>query len=335
MVILKLINKRKKEKFVVDHQIFLEFVAKQLKKINFWIWTELMKKLTYQIEGEMVLKYQLLPEDLDALVTVRSDEDLSHMLDEYDRNENSGTPKLRTFLFPTKPNQMENQTEIHTLEQRYIAAINGCTRALSPSAGTKQQRPILNIIRPSFGISPPDFSTSPSSRSPENSYVDVAIHDLISNNYQSHRGNMYRVQSSPSISNISGYHLQSNQSFQQQSFNNCYANTRQPPPSPHQSHHGKPPVSGPERFISNRPGRERYEGLRLQVDPTPYHRYSCIKQHPRVNDSCGAHYDDYGSWSEKKPEKKGCSLPPSPLSMSPRAQQNHLSLKLWDRAITE
>lgn len=32
MVILKLINKRKKEKFVVDHQIFLEFVAKQLIK---------------------------------------------------------------------------------------------------------------------------------------------------------------------------------------------------------------------------------------------------------------------------------------------------------------
>lgn len=289
-----------------------------------------MKKLTYQIEGEMVLKYQLLPEDLDALVTVRSDEDLSHMFDEYDRTENSGGPKLRTFLFPMKPNQTENQTEIHTVEQRYIAAINGCTSALSPSAGTKQQRPVLNIIRPSFGISPPEFSisTSPSPRSPENSYADVTIHDQISNNYQNHQGNMYRVQSSPSISNINGY-LQSNQSFQQQSFNNCYVNTRQPPPpTPHQSHHGKPPVNGHEKLISIR-SVERHEGLRFQVDPTPpnHQRYSCIKQ-PRGNGNCCTHYDDYGSWSEKRLEKKGCSLPPSPLSMSPRAQQNQFSLKL-------
>lgn len=275
---------------------------------------ELMKKLTYQIEGEMVLKYQLVPEDLHALVTVRSDEDLSHMFDEYDRSENTGAPKLRTFLFPTKP---ENHTEIHTLEQRYVAAINGCTRAHSTSAGTKQQRPVLNICRSSFAMSPPEFSASPSPRSPENSYADITAHEQIPNNYQSHRGHMYRVQSSPSISNINGY-LQSNQSFQQQSYNNCYINL-------HQRHHSKPPVNGPERIITIR-SVGRSEGLRFQVDPTQNHRYSCIK-HPRGNGSCSTctHFDDYGSWSDKRPEKNGCSLPPSPLSTSPRAQQNHIS----------
>ncbi|MCL7029886.1 hypothetical protein MKW94_022946 [Papaver nudicaule] len=50
------------------------------------------------------VKYQLPGEDLDALVSVTNDEDLEHMMIEYDRlNRSSPKPaRLRLFLFPVK-----------------------------------------------------------------------------------------------------------------------------------------------------------------------------------------------------------------------------------------
>ncbi|KAI3961263.1 hypothetical protein MKX01_006977 [Papaver californicum] len=52
------------------------------------------------------LKYQLPGEDLDALVSVTNDEDLEHMMIEYDRlNRSSPKPaRLRLFLFPVRSN---------------------------------------------------------------------------------------------------------------------------------------------------------------------------------------------------------------------------------------
>ncbi|KAK1440381.1 hypothetical protein QVD17_06206 [Tagetes erecta] len=61
---------------------------------------ELMKKLTSMYNGEMILKYQLMPDDLDVLVTVKSDEDIRHMFEECDRLEHLVAPRLRAFLFP-------------------------------------------------------------------------------------------------------------------------------------------------------------------------------------------------------------------------------------------
>ncbi|KAL3638145.1 hypothetical protein CASFOL_018015 [Castilleja foliolosa] len=63
---------------------------------------ELMKKLTYLIDGEMVLKYQVVSEDLDTLVSVKSEVDLRHMIDEINLYELAGSPRLRAFLFPVK-----------------------------------------------------------------------------------------------------------------------------------------------------------------------------------------------------------------------------------------
>lgn len=87
-----------------------------------------MKKLSAPINADVVLKYQVAPEDLDVLVMVRSDEDLRHMLDEYDRHESGGNPRLRAFLFPANPTVVENLTaalELQVPEQRYVNAING------------------------------------------------------------------------------------------------------------------------------------------------------------------------------------------------------------------
>ena len=86
-----------------------------------------MKKVTSIAGSDMVLKYQLVSEDLDALVTVRSDADLQYMFDEHDRHVNVAT-MLRTFLFPSKPIVVDNQSPVsepHMSEQYYIDAING------------------------------------------------------------------------------------------------------------------------------------------------------------------------------------------------------------------
>ncbi|KAL0357213.1 UNVERIFIED_CONTAM: hypothetical protein Scaly_1407000 [Sesamum calycinum] len=93
--------------------------------------SKLMTKLTYLIDGEMILKYQVLSEDLDALISVKSDEDLCHMFEEIDRYESAGSPRMRAFLFPVNPIVMENQigsAEPHAVEQRYIDSINGIIR---------------------------------------------------------------------------------------------------------------------------------------------------------------------------------------------------------------
>lgn len=66
--------------------------------------------------GEICVKYQLPGEDLDALVTVTNDEDLEHLVLEYDRlhlfraspgsgggsSRGGSTPRLRVFLFPVQ-----------------------------------------------------------------------------------------------------------------------------------------------------------------------------------------------------------------------------------------
>lgn len=50
-----------------------------------------------------LLKYQLPDEDLDALVSVATDEDLQNMIDEQDRIVDSPRPsRIRLFLFPSK-----------------------------------------------------------------------------------------------------------------------------------------------------------------------------------------------------------------------------------------
>ncbi|KAF5444403.1 hypothetical protein F2P56_036885 [Juglans regia] len=101
--------------------------------------SELMKKVVAVFDVDTILKYQVIPEDLDALVSVRSDEDLKHMLDEYDRHESEATPRLRTFLFPSNPITVDNQAtypEPHALEQRYVDAINGIIRTTTASTLT-------------------------------------------------------------------------------------------------------------------------------------------------------------------------------------------------------
>ncbi|KAH0937940.1 hypothetical protein HID58_005401 [Brassica napus] len=180
---------------------------------------ELMKKLIEITENDVVLKYQIIPEDLDALVSVKSDEDLKHMMDEYNRHE---APKLRTFLFPANPLVLENQLgpiEPQTIEQRYIEAVNGILRK-----SVSLRAPIRT--RPSFTLSA-SASSSPRSESSPDGYN----HELseTGSSYQLSRlYPMHKVQSSPNITQPHSYH---HHSAYLQPPNNLTCRLR-PPPSP-------------------------------------------------------------------------------------------------------
>ncbi|KAK7328331.1 hypothetical protein VNO77_22435 [Canavalia gladiata] len=140
--------------------------------------SELMKKLSSMFEGEMVLKYQLVPEDLDALVSVRTEEDLKHMIEEHDRHQ---TSLLRAFLLPAKPVMLDkaHSSESYMLEQRYIDAVNGIIRTSPRARGST--------------------SSTPKSTSPE---ALQGVPESPFHPFSSVRFPMHRVRSSPSLTNL-------------------------------------------------------------------------------------------------------------------------------------
>ncbi|MQM18887.1 hypothetical protein Taro_051885 [Colocasia esculenta] len=130
----------------------------------------LKEKIASVYKGEAVIKYQMASEDLDALVSVTCDEDLHHMIEEYDRLEASCSacthPRLRVFLFPVptpaatptfdgtatpggKPQLHPHPLHVSgiSLEQRYIEAINGGAVGRPPPAGLRSPRG-LTIVPP-------------------------------------------------------------------------------------------------------------------------------------------------------------------------------------------
>ncbi|XP_004485440.1 uncharacterized protein [Cicer arietinum] len=160
--------------------------------------SEMMKKVSVMVDGDVVLKYLLVPEELDTLVSVRTQEDLKHMIQEHDRHESGGSPLLRAFLFPSKPLVIESQNQLqlqlqsqshplslepYFLEQRYIDAINGIIRT-SPRAK----------------FSTRSACSSPKSISPDG-HTTTESPFQGSQQLQS-RTTMQRVRSSPSLSNL-------------------------------------------------------------------------------------------------------------------------------------
>ncbi|KAF7123954.1 hypothetical protein RHSIM_Rhsim12G0040600 [Rhododendron simsii] len=61
--------------------------------------SELMVKLVELCGTSVSLRCQLPSEDLDALVSITSDEDLANLIEEYDR---APSPKIRAFLSPLR-----------------------------------------------------------------------------------------------------------------------------------------------------------------------------------------------------------------------------------------
>ncbi|KAI3825948.1 hypothetical protein L1987_07716 [Smallanthus sonchifolius] len=77
--------------------------------------------------SDICFKYQLPGEDLDALISVTNDEDLEHMMTEYDRIFRSSVKpvRLRLFMFPLSPSTFgDGGGESKTEQQWFVDALN-------------------------------------------------------------------------------------------------------------------------------------------------------------------------------------------------------------------
>ncbi|XP_050368256.1 uncharacterized protein LOC126786466 [Argentina anserina] len=82
-------------------------------------YSSLLSKLS-KLSGlsNVTVKYQLPNEDLDALISVTTDEDVENMMDEYDRvtqNQNPKAARLRLFLFPKGDDSTSRTSSISSL----------------------------------------------------------------------------------------------------------------------------------------------------------------------------------------------------------------------------
>nr|XP_043621554.1 uncharacterized protein LOC122593237 [Erigeron canadensis] len=110
---------------------------------------------------DICIKYQLPNEDLDALITVTSDEDVENMMDEYDRlAHNNKTARLRIFLFPTDAS-LSRASSISSLldgsvkrEHWFLDALNG---GASLERGRSEVSSIVSEVPDYlFGLDHPD-----------------------------------------------------------------------------------------------------------------------------------------------------------------------------------
>ncbi|KAF5813901.1 putative PB1 domain-containing protein [Helianthus annuus] len=309
--------------------------------------TDLMKKLTSLIEGAVTLKYQLITEELDALVSVKSDEDLRHMFEEYDRQDLTGTPRLRTFLFPANPIIIDNPVgpmDRHSLEQRYINSINGIIFNPIPVYNSGFRPPAVNTSQTSFTIS----SACSSPRTPPEATVGnivPAVGPNVTNpeNTGFHKGGaMSRARSSPNLCNFGSssqpnYKNQGPISTLNLGLNNqqypCYQQHRQPPPPPppnhyhppvhHPQQYPKPPLdpsphknSSPDHFMRMRSsGLADYYRHQTEQAPNLYARSSRSSGH--MGYQRGSPYDEYyannNRYDRESPPGSGSPLARSPL----------------------
>ncbi|XP_008812850.2 translation initiation factor IF-2 [Phoenix dactylifera] len=119
----------------------------------------LLSKLSKLAGGDphlLAVRYQLPNEDLDALISVSSDEDVENMMDEYDRLSvsspgggaaaSSRTPRLRLFLFsPSDPSSGHFGSVIDgpgpARHHWFVDALNGLERSRSEASSVVSEVP--------------------------------------------------------------------------------------------------------------------------------------------------------------------------------------------------
>lgn len=98
--------------------------------------------------SNLTVKYQLPNEDLDALISVTTDEDVENMMEEYDRlsvNQNPRSARLRLFLFDKGEDSRSSSISSildgsSNREQWFLDALNGGVPPPSASVGLERGR---------------------------------------------------------------------------------------------------------------------------------------------------------------------------------------------------
>ncbi len=114
-------------------------------------YAELVFKVTEICGYALTLKYQLPDEDLDALVSVSSNEDLENMMEEYDKLRGfDGFSRLRVFLFPAVEYNVTHLSDDsvgdqRNPDQRYVDAVNGV-----PKTGSRKHSETGGVGVPSI-----------------------------------------------------------------------------------------------------------------------------------------------------------------------------------------
>ncbi|CAM8888819.1 unnamed protein product [Rhodiola kirilowii] len=104
-------------------------------------------KLSALCDTDVCFKYQLPGEDLDALISVTNDDDLEHMMHEYDRlfRGMAKPARLRLFLFAVNNGRIEQErapsTEPKTDRERFVEALNSGPNSVDGSS------PPANMLR--------------------------------------------------------------------------------------------------------------------------------------------------------------------------------------------
>lgn len=109
---------------------------------------ELMNKMRELHEGAAVLKYQQPDEDLDALVSVVNDDDVTNMMEEYEKlGSGDGFTRLRIFLF-TLPDQDGSSHYVEgddrETERRYVDALNNLNDG--PDFRKQPESPLISPV---------------------------------------------------------------------------------------------------------------------------------------------------------------------------------------------
>ncbi|XP_022732489.1 uncharacterized protein LOC111286662 [Durio zibethinus] len=146
---------------------------------------ELMSKMRELYDGAAVMKYQQPDEDLDALVSVVNDDDVTNMMEEYEKlGSGDGFTRLRIFLF----SQPDHDGSSHYVdgderetERRYVDALNSLNEG---SEFRKCDSPVMAPVSDDIHLAEQFFNNMSidgglhSQRSGEMSMPPYNLHDL-------------------------------------------------------------------------------------------------------------------------------------------------------------
>ncbi|XP_059632219.1 uncharacterized protein LOC132274888 [Cornus florida] len=217
-------------------------------------YAELVKKTSAICNQRHTIKYQLPGEDLDALISVSSDEDFHHMIEEYHDLEKVNQ-RLRIFLVssvdPESPCSFEAKTtgQQCDVDYQYVVAVNGM---LDPSprrsSSTQSLASQASLLGSNLDCSPTFQRDSPTSLHPRSFHVQLYEDRVCSDGHD--QSNNPIVMDQPAYDNSYGVEATS-----------CYYNHPREPVSVVNYHHQNKQLVEPKQtrevhFLNRTPSRD-------------------------------------------------------------------------------